>query len=504
MKTKLITTLVASALLLASCNSKLDLNPLDQISTTNFYKSKNDFEKSLAAVYASFQEEEFSYGLSFRDCLTDNGYGQFNSGSVKDIVGGNLNPTTGGFQSAIYQKSYRGITRINLFLKNLAAYTGTDISESELANLKGEVQFLRAMYYFELYRNYGEVPLVLEPLDLEKQFQPKVPAPEILKQILSDLDYSIQHLSTKPYYSNGGHAVASSAKAFKARVLLFAAFGNNGQPDKAILTEVRDLANAVMQDYQLSANFEDIFRDATQKNNQEIIFSINFLAPNNTAPWDMYFGDWVAVSPLQNFIDAFECIDGLPFDQSPLANKTKPFENRDPRLTKTVFVDSVDFGAGKVHKPSNPRPTNYGMKKFLDPVNLPFGFSTLSQQDAVILRLGEVLLMYAEAQNEVVGPDASVYQALNDLRARVDMPAIPIGLSADDMRKRIRQERRIELAFEGLRHYDLMRWHIAGDVLNKVKDGIVDYKFEDKFYKWPLPQTEIDKSNKILIQNPDY
>jgi len=100
---------------------------------------------------------------------------------------------------------------------------------------------------------------------------------------------------------------------------------------------------------------------------------------------------------------------------------------------------------------------------------------------------------------------ASVYKATTDLRARVNMPAFPVGLTKEQMRDRIRHERRVELAFEGaLRYYDLVRWHTAGDVLNNVTDGLQPYHFEDKFYRWPLPQTEIDKSGGILIQNPDY
>ena len=189
---------------------------------------------------------------------------------------------------------------------------------------------------------------------------------------------------------------------------------------------------------------------------------------------------------------------------SPLTDKKEPFKNRDSRLAKTVFVDHPDFGGGKVHIPSNSRPSGYGVMKFLAPENIPFGYSTLSQQNAVVLRLAEVLLMYAEAQNEIAGPDASVYKAINDIRMRSKMPALPAGLTKIQMRERIRHERRIELGFEGLRYYDLKRWHIAEQVLNNVKDSFVPYKFEEKFYKWPIPQPEIDKSGGVLVQNEDY
>ncbi|WEA01485.1 RagB/SusD family nutrient uptake outer membrane protein [Mucilaginibacter sp. SJ] len=505
MKNRIIITIILiTSLFLGACKKALDLNPNDQIATSTFYKSKADFDAAVAAVYASLQQEEFSYGMAFRDGFTDNGYNQFNSGAAKDFVQGNFNPTTGGYETDIYNHSYAGIARVNLFLKNLGNYKGADISDSQRKVYEGEVRFIRAFLYFQLYSIYGDVPLVTQPLDLSNQKQPKVPAAQVLAQITADLDYGIANLSTNAYYANGGHVAASSAKALKARVLLFAAFGSTGTPDAAMLTQVRNLCLDLMGQYKLSTNFEDIFRDATQKNNTEIMFSVNFLAPNNTAPWDMYYGDWDACAPLQNMVDAFECTDGQPYGTSPLTDTKNQFKNRDPRLAKTVYADSVYFGPGKVHHPSNLRPTGYGIIKFLEPNNIPYGFSTLSQQDAVILRLGEVMLMYAEAQNEIAGPDATVYKAMADLRARVNMPAFPAGYTKDQMRERIRHERRVELAFEGLRHYDLLRWHIAGPVLNAVKTSLINYHFEDKFYHWPLPQTEIDKSGGVLIQNPDY
>jgi len=492
------------AVMITACTNSLDQNPLDQISSSNFWKSKGDFDQALAACYASMQAAEFAVELPIWDCLTDDGYAQHNSGGAKEIVSGSISPSSGGLITNLYADCYKGIARVNLFIQQLHQYTGADLSEDDKQRYEAEVRFLRAFYYFELYHRYGDVPLVLEPLTLETQQQAKVAAADVFKQVLNDLDFSIAHLNTAPYYQNGGHAAASSAQALKARALMFAAYGNNGVPDVALLTQARDLTQQIQAQYSLSPNFEDVFRDATQKGNREIIFSVNFLAPNNTAPWDMYYGDWIVASPLQNFVDAFECTDGLPYGTSPLTNTNAPFENRDPRLKKTVFVDHPDFGNGKVHTPSNSRPTGYGLMKFLVPENIPYGFSTLSQQNAVVLRLGEILLMYAEAQKELAGPDASVYKAMTDLRARVGMPPYPAGLSKEQMRERIRHERRIELAFEGLRYYDLIRWHTAGQVLNNVKDGLLPYHFEDKFYRWPLPQPEIDKSGGILVQNPDY
>ena len=175
-----------------------------------------------------------------------------------------------------------------------------------------------------------------------------------------------------------------------------------------------------------------------------------------------------------------------------------------PRLQHTIFVEDVDWGNGNIHTPSNDGPTGYGLKKFLTPGLIPYGYSTRSQQDWVLLRLADVLLLQAEIENELNGPSMVAYEAVDAVRSRVDMPALPAGLSQAEMRDRIRHERRIELAFEGSRYYDLKRWRIAEQVLNNVEDGVIPYHFEERFYHWPIPQSEIDKSDGTLTQNPDY
>ena len=515
MKRYIIPFFVISILLLSGCENYLDKNPLDQISSSTFWKSKTDFDMALTANYglnttgAPWDNPPggiWSYLLPNWDCITDNCFGQHNNFNSKAIASGDISSTTGGYISLVYSLSYQAIARGNIFLKELSAYNGTDFPDADKKRAEAEIRFLRAYYYFQLYSFYGDVPLVLEPLTLETQEQAKVPAAQILAQVITDLDFAIANLNTVPYFQNTGHVTKSTAQALKARVLIYDAYGNNGTPNIEKLTQVRDLCLQVIPQYSLSPVFESVFQDKGQSTNTEIIYSVNYLAPDNVPTYaaDLIYGDWIVVSPLQSFVNSFECTDGLPWGVSPLTDTANPFSNRDPRLAKTVFVDHPDWGGGNIHLPTNSRPTGYGLKKFLVPENTPYGYTTLSQQNSVVLRLGEVLLMYAEAQNEIAGPDASVYQVITDLRARVDMPPYPAGLSKAEMRERIRKERRIELAFEGLRYFDLKRWHIAGEVLNNVTDGMLPYKWEDKFYHWPLPQNEIDKNHGVLVQNPDY
>jgi len=152
----------------------------------------------------------------------------------------------------------------------------------------------------------------------------------------------------------------------------------------------------------------------------------------------------------------------------------------------------------------------YPSKKGVDPAVVNPTLGLLDDQDYVLLRYADIKLMYAEAQNEAVGPDASVYQQVNEVRARpgVNMPPLPAGLSQDSMRQKIRHERRVELALEGLRYYDLRRWGIATQKLNGFVQNpttpAVKTMYKDNYEFWPIPQTEIDRNQPVLIQNDGY
>ena len=202
------------------------------------------------------------------------------------------------------------------------------------------------------------------------------------------------------------------------------------------------------------------------------MMSVKYLAPNNYTYADLWYGDWIVVSPLANFMNEFENADGSTATAVAQTNgkvDITAFTNasmatRDPRMAKTIFVDKF-LHRGVYVTPSNARATNIGLAKFLSPnLDAPYQYSTQSQQDWVLMRYADVLLMKAEVEHE----------------------------------------RRVELAFEGERYFDLKRWKIAPQVLNNVTDGIVARKFESKHYLWPLPQSEIDKNRGILVQNPNY
>ena len=221
--------------------------------------------------------------------------------------------------------------------------------------------------------------------------------------------------------------------------------------------------------------------------------------------WDL------AVTPLRYFVDAFQCKDGKPINESPLYSSSDIFKDRDPRLVLMAVTKNHKFADGTVCDISGRLQggTGFYSDKYVDWNNYgsAWSWAVRSDQDFVLLRYAQVLLMYAECTNEATGPDQSVYDAINAIRTRpgVDMPPLPAGLSQSQMRQRIRDERLYELSFEGLRYWDLLRWKTAETVIPTLMNpGNYPRKFNPaKNYLFPFPQSELDR-NKKLTQNPNY
>lgn len=503
--------LLALAVMMSGCEDFLEKNPPSKPSENTFWKQKSDLDMALTACYGTmtkFDNGYFSFGTPRWDSFTDNCRSV--EGNTFDVFQGNIDPSTVGIIQDVYKNSYVGITRMNLFLYQLNKYENTDLSESERNFSKGQVLFLRAFYYSFLYRCYGDVPLIIEPLDLETQYQPKVEAAKILDQIYADLDEAISLLPNKTYSELPGRVTKGAALALKCRIMLYAAYDDNG---KANVDKMKNVLSAAEQieGYRLNDNFEDVFQGASQETNPEIIFSTKYLAPNNWHTGDMWFGAWLHCAALTDLANEFEFKDGTSFStDNELYNPENPIENRDPRMDMSTFYQQLVMG--DIEQPvTGVLPTGYGLKKFLtrDKAQYPIGYNTRSDQDWVHFRYAEILLAIAEAENEINGPTQKAHNAINRIRARkgIEMPSLPTGLNQVQMREKIRHERRIELAFEGHRYFDLKRWRIIGEIMNNFDESTLPlYKsvFEDRFYLWPIPQSEIDKNNGVLVQNPNY
>ena len=538
---KRINIYLMSALLMGttvSCSDFLQKDPPSSPSQSIFWQKKSDFDSALAGTFSIMYEwpGEMSQIIPCFDNLTDNSICQHNEdtyGRSQTIALGDLDPNTTGFVTYMYSHCYTGIARAHLVMENLALYEGSDMTEDDKNFIMAQCKALRGYFYSWLYLCYKEVPLVTSSLTMENMYQPKSTRPEIYAQIMKDFDEAIAALPDKPYSDSqmSGYFSPGALKAFKARLMLNDAYDENGKAIPEKMKEIVPLLEEI-QGYSLADRMRDNFISEKQLASPEIMFSVRYLAPNITHSMDLYYGNWTTCGVTRDLVDEFECTDGLKWGESPLTQEVdesllstnskaddaynereKLFQNRDPRLRETVthsgYATFPDEGYEDKErlKLTDQQQTGFGMMKYLQPTTIMPSYSTISDADVIILRYAEVLLMIAEAENEVNGPTQKVYDAVNAVRARSEMPPLPDNLSQDEMRERIRHEWRVEFVFEGQRYFQLKRWKL----MEELVDGAVDPAlptyikvFKPAFYYWPIPQTEIDKAGGVLVQDPNY
>lgn len=350
---------------------------------------------------------------------------------------------------------------------------------------------------------FGGVPLITEAPNADTQAElPRNSKEEVVDQILKDLDEAAAVLPKSYSGSDLGRVTKGAALALKARVLLY----NSRWVEAAkAAKEVMDLG-----EYKLFDDYRHFFSEAN-KHNCEVIFNIETRIPEFSTNYDQDIWRLNRPAPLKELVDTYLCIDGKTIEESPLYNPAQPYENRDPRLLKSIVCIGYPYLGMTITK-ENVATTGFGVKKYTsyeDDVTIPL--VERSAFNFILIRYAEVLLTYAEAQNEANGPDQSVYDAINQLRKRPDinMPEVPKGLTKDQMRDVVRRERRIELTFEGLYYSDILRWKTAekennGMMHNYEGIEVVKRSFNPKRdYLWPIPYNQI-VLNPNLEQNPGW
>ncbi|MCE5345763.1 MAG: RagB/SusD family nutrient uptake outer membrane protein [Bacteroidales bacterium] len=483
----------------------LEKSPHDKITEETFWKTKNDATAGLAACYYTlYNNSLFSARNAEWDGLTDNSWDRDGTYGYRSMAKGPVNPYMTDKITGMYATFFKAIARYNDFLKNVEPI----VMDEKLKNgMKAEVKFLRAMNYFYLEQLYGGVPIITEPYTVGDELKMRSTQEEVIALVISDLDYAIANLDDVLYT---GHAVKGSAMLMKTRVLL----------SQEKWAEAASLSKSIMQSgkFSLFSDFKKLFYESGQENNPEIMFSTKYLSPNVEHKNGLVYGWWTPINPYQSFVDKFECIDGLDITLSPLYNPADPYKNRDPRLFYTIITPGSSWGEIgymtfdlNIAAIKGLTTTNYIVRKVWEEDKNDSQKGSHCANDIVLMRYAEVLLSFAEAENEANGPTVEVYNALNLVRGRpgVNMPPLPTGLSKDQMRDKIRNERRIELAFEaGLRYFDLKRWKIAEAVLNNFPAvSGMKYVFLSNYYLWPILQSEIDYykgKGKDFEQNPGY
>jgi len=494
---------------ISSCKKDfLDLYPHDALSEGTFWKTEKDATMALTGCYNTFLGSKFNMdNYPLWDCYSDNAWDWNDAVGARSGMTAPINPTNGGLVTAFYNDAYGKIGTCNYFLENVDK---TPASAEQINQWKAEVLFMRAFYYFHLAELYGGVPLILQPYAVSDPLLPKSTKEEVVLQILSDLETAIQYLPDVSYID--GHVVKGAALLLKAKTLLY-----NQKYQEAASTAQEIISSGK---FHLYPNYDKIFlADGQGTDNTEIMFSVKYQVPNFENISGVRYGWWMSVLPFQNLVDDYECTDGLPISQSPFYNAEHPYVDRDPRLTQSIMVPGSSYGFPRDGAPDwNQRiplltpPLKYNMRKYVEPSKTSVDAANHCENDLVLLRYADVLLTFAEAQNEASGPSEAVYLAINEVRERSGMPPAqddPSALSQDGLREKIRHERRVELAFEGQRLFDLRRWKIADQKINAIGLGEapVKYVFQAHNYLWPFPQSEIDfykNHGDDLGQNTGY
>lgn len=482
-------------LVLSGCTKLLDKEPVTQVvrQKTSESITAADAENLILGVYTAWKG--YANGIEFNvldrtvngDVISDNCYA---GGDNPDNITLDLfkaNPLNGNI-SRDWADAYAMIANANLAIAQVEACTDPALSAGRKAQILGEARFMRSFSYFDLVRLFGRVPLVLTPPDettsetlIKSVLIPQSSVDSVYDAILSDLWYAknnVRDVGADPskWIVSKGAANAMLAKVYATR-------------SPANWDSVAYYCDQVIPNYSLVADFNDLW-DNNHKNNSEAIWEINYYGYGDND----FIGNWAPSIFVGGSTGNYEGGGWKKFN-TPTNDLVNAFnsENDNIRLNASITFLDITGQWTDPYWPSNHYPF---LTKFNDPAN--------GINDVYLIRLADILLLRAEAYN-AGGDVGSAANLVNQVRARVSLPPTTAS-SQSDMALAIEKERRLELAFEGHRWFDLLRTGRAIEVMNAQKDGNgnnLNYNVQPYQLVWPIPQTQLDL-NPLLTQNPDY
>lgn len=532
MKYRNIFLIAVIALGTSSCID-LDTPPYDRETDLDFWeKDPESALKSLNTCYtylASMDE------MLYSEAMTDNAYTKQPNDYTQNIGNGSFS-TADNYVKLVWDSRFTGIRMCNQVLENIDRVTS--LEEEEKNRYIGELKTLRAFHYYELYTKFGALPYTTKVLSVDESMNmPRTDKETVVQNILADLDEVIinNYLPTSYDADNKGRITRWAAMALKAKVLLF----------EGIWSRVEETCSTIMSEggFSLFPSYSGLFEIANEYNS-EVILDAQY-RPVSREHQMLYhivpptLGGYCQLAPLQSLVDSYVMLNGKSINESTSGyDENEPYKDRDPRLKATVMytgnsyilpdgteaVINCEQGGGRdgYGSDSDCSPTGYYTKKYWDNTYRAALYSGLNP---IIIRYADILLMYAEAMAEQGKLDASAWnKTIKLIRERAGFTLasaleFPAGVSKEQLVSVIRNERRAELALEGHRYKDIIRWKIAEDVMNGWCHGLkineivgtdngyirVEKRAFDanKHYLWPIPQAERDL-NKALTQNPNW
>ncbi|GEM65747.1 membrane protein [Sphingobacterium faecium NBRC 15299] len=544
MKRHILYSLLATTLLFGACSKDfLDRTPVNKIPEEEFWRTENDVKLAVNAIYGKLSDGMYDDGA------TDLVHAQYPWESASTAI------SAGSLGADIDAGwSYIPIRTCNYFLENVDKAI---MDETLKERYKAEVRFIRAYLYIPMVEKFGDIPLVTKVLTKEESNVPRVAKKEVLDFLFKEL----QEVSTKlpvSYSSEKGRITKGAALALQSRLYLME---NNWEQAARTAQEVMGLGYKLFQvsaeselnkkdNYAQFVDFENAddehkFRlglrsyegifQVENEGNDEVILDRQYIRvaqpqSNNTLLAEGSVGGWSSLTPTQNLVNLYvnyktgEPVNPVSaevraahYAKADKADFVKEFKNRDPRFYASILFETAPWNAltkdggyqftwssGK----SNMSITGYNFRKLVDPTSSREQID--SYANVILIRYAEVLLNYAEAQNEKSGPDATIFDALDQLRVRAGMPKVDRSTygSQSKLRDLIRNERAVELVLEGVRYYDIRRWKTAPNVMKNiydVKNGLAQERiWNDRLYLMPVPQSQIDLSYGVLTQNTGY
>lgn len=568
-----------SGLVLSACQKTYESVPLGQQITLDLAFDPRDSLGKQAMVYllTTYQQAFYSghnrLGGNYMDAASDDAVASASGIPVVQAI------ATGAYSAASpnaddqWARDYAAIRNATVFIvyiNRVPMLEKLPNGQPARSAYRSEARFLRAWLYFDLLKRYGGIPLLGDSI---RQITDNVQLPrssfsDCVNYIVSECDNIKDSLRTAAMVNSNtyGRITQGAAMTLKSEVLLYAASplfnGGNIDPSNPLTGYTSfdgnrwklaaDAAKAVIDlgAYSLMPSFNDVFvtQAAPIGTNTETICWMqsgndNTVEKANAPAGFTSAGGNGATSPTQNLVDAFPTDSGYAItDSNAHYNANNPYAHRDPRLNLTVFhngslwlnraVQTYDGGLDKPGGTVQQTKTSYYMRKFMGAFesvsNNPPSYSAV-YHDFIYYRYAGILLNYAEATNEFSGPSADVYNVLYALRKRAGILTGPNstygvlqGMTQDQMRTAVRNERRIEMAFEEQRFWDIRRWKIAAQVYNGAplqgmdiqlsSGGQIFYNlipvltpvFRDpQMYLYPIPYSEVIKNNQMK-QNPSW